>query len=68
MPQESVDQYTLQRSESKQLGLAVRDNYQMPLSAEQEGGQISNGIMSALAESLNRCEGQKRAWTRRKLR
>ncbi len=49
-------------------GLAFRDDYQIPLSDKQQGGQLVAGILSALTEALSRCEGQKHAWTRRNLR
>ena len=59
---------TLGRSELERLGMAIRDDYQIPLSDEQEEGQLVAGILSALSDALNRCEGQKQAWTRRNLR
>jgi hypothetical protein len=59
---------TLLRSELERLGLAIRDDYQIPLSDEREDGQLVAGVLSALTEALNRCEGQKHAWTRRNLR
>jgi hypothetical protein len=52
----------------ERLGLAIRDDYQIPLSDEEDGGQLVAGILSALTEALSRCEGQKHAWTRRNLR
>ncbi len=59
---------TLKRPDLERLGLAIRDDYQIPLSEEQSGGQLVAGILSALTEALIRCEGQKQAWTRRNLR
>ena len=59
---------TLQRVELEQLGLAIRDDYQIPRSDEQEDGQLVAGILSALTEALSRCEGQKQASTRRNIR
>ncbi len=59
---------TLERSDLEQLGLAIRDDYQIPLSDEREGGQLVAGILSALTDALNRCEGTQQAWTRRNLR
>jgi hypothetical protein len=59
---------TLHPSDQERLGLAIRDDYQIPLSDEQEGGQLVAGSLSALTEALGRCEGQKHAWTRRNLR
>jgi len=48
---------TLQRLELERLGLAIRDDYQIPLSDEQDVGQLIAGILSALTEALKRCEG-----------
>ena len=59
---------TLERSALERLGLAIRDDYQIPLSDEQDGGQLVAGILTALTEALGRCEGQKHTWTRRNLR
>ena len=59
---------TLRRSNLERLGLAIRDDYQIPLSGEQEDGQLVPGILSALTDALNRCEGTQQAWTRRNLR
>jgi hypothetical protein len=59
---------TLERSDLELLGLAIRDDYQIPLSDEQEDGQLVAGILSALTEALGRCEGTQQAWTRRNLR
>ena len=59
---------TLQRWELDQLGLAIRDDYQILLADQQDEGQLIAGILSALTESLTRREGSKHAWTRRSLR
>ena len=60
---------TLQRWELEQLGLAIRDDYQVPVKADEQGeGDLIAGILSTLSEALNRCEGAKQAWTRRNLR
>lgn len=59
---------TLQRPELEQLGLAIRDDYQVPHSDRQESGQSLAGILAALTEALGRCEGQKLAPTRRNIR
>ena len=59
---------TLGRSELERLGLAIRDDYQVPLSEEQEGEKLISGILAALAEALRRCEGPWQQWTRRNLR
>ncbi len=59
---------TLRRSDLERLGLAIRDDYQIPQSDEQEEGSLVPGILSALTDALNRCEGTQQAWTRRNLR
>ena len=59
---------TLQRSHLERLGLAIRDDYQIPQSDEQEEGRLVAVILSALTEALGRCEGTQQAWTRRNLR
>ena len=46
----------------------IRDDYQVPLAEQQDEGQLIAGILSALTEALNRCEGSRHAWTRRNLR
>ena len=38
------------------------------MSDEQEEGQLVAGILSALSAALNRCDGQRHAWTRRNVR
>ena len=58
---------TLSRSELEQLGLAIRDDYQVPLTDEEQGEQLIAGILSAIADSLRRCEGPADSWTRRNL-
>lgn len=59
---------TLQRSELEQLGLAIRDEYQIPVGQDSEEADPIAGILSALTEALGRCEGTRLAWTRRNLR
>ena len=59
---------TLQRWELEQLGLAIRDDYQVPLAEQQDEGQLIAGILSELKGALKRCEGTPHAWTRRNLR
>ena len=59
---------TLERSALERLGLAIRDDYQIPQSDEQEEGQLVAGILSALTDALKLCEGTQQAWTRRNLR
>ncbi len=59
---------TLIRPELEQLGLAIRDDYQVPLSDEDQDGHVITGILSTLAEALRKLEGPGTAWTRRNLR
>ncbi len=59
---------TLNRSELEQLGLAIRDDYQVPLSDEDRDGHIITGIISTLAEAVRKLEGPRDAWARRNLR
>ena len=59
---------TLERSELERLGLAIRDDYQVPLAHGDQDEQLLGGILSALADALERCEGPPHAWTRRNLR
>ena len=58
---------TLDQSEMERLGLAIRDDYQIPLADDQEGEQLIAGILSALSQALGRCDGPQQAWTRRNL-
>ena len=58
----------LSRTELEQLGLAIRDDYQVPLESEDESGQVIASILAALSEALRLMEGPKRAWTRRDIR
>ena len=53
------------RSELEQLGLAIRDDYQVPLSEEDQDGHVITGILSTLAEALRKLEGPRDAWARR---
>ncbi len=59
---------TLGRSQLEQLGLAIRDDYQVPLSDEEQDGHIITGILSTLAEVVRKMEGPRDAWARRNLR
>ncbi len=59
---------TLTRSDLEQLGLAIRDDYQVPLSDEDREGHIITGILSTLAEVVRKLEGPRDAWARRNLR
>lgn len=59
----------LERWELEQLGLTIRDDYQVPLADEdQEGEQLISGILAALEEAQKNCGGPKQAWTRRNLK
>ena len=59
---------TLGRAELEQLGLAVRDDYQVPLSDEDRDGHVITGILGTLAEAVRKLEGPRDAWARRNLR
>ena len=58
----------LSRSELEQLGLAIRDDYQVPVNDEEEGGQLIASILTALSEALRLFEGPQKTWTRRDIR
>ena len=62
------DPITLSRSALEQLGLSIRDDYQVPLSDEDREGHIITGILSTLAEVVRKLEGPRDAWARRNLR
>ena|SRR6266705_6746498 len=59
---------TLSRSELEQVGLAIRDDYQVPLQNAAEQGSLIGSILATLSESLRRFDGQSNAWKRRNLR
>ena len=59
---------TLSRSELEQLGLAIRDDYRVPLTAAQDGEKLIPGILPALAEALRRFAGPSHLWTWHNLR
>ena len=59
---------TLNRSELEQLGLSIRDDYQVPLSDEDPDRHVITGILVTLSDALRVLEGPKHAWTRRNLR
>ena len=59
---------TLNRSELEQMGLALRDDYQVPVEDKVEHGSLIGGILATLAESLRRFEGQVNQWKRGDLR
>ena len=62
------DPITLSRSELEQLGLAIRDDYQIAVGDAVEEGSLMGSILSTLSEALKRFEGQTNAWKRRDLR
>ena len=47
----------LNRSELEKLGLAVRDDYQIPIAREGEGGSLVGGILGTLSQALKQWEG-----------
>jgi hypothetical protein len=53
---------TLGRHDLAQLGLQPRDDFQIPLGAETEKGDVTGRILSALNESIRRCRGPEEAW------
>jgi len=58
---------TLSRSELEQIGLAIRDDYQVQPKDVDEGSVIGS-ILATLFESLRRFEGASNVWKRRDLR
>jgi hypothetical protein len=59
---------TLNRSELEQMGLAIRDDYQVPLKVAPEQRSPIGDILATLSEALRRFEGQANQWKRRDLR
>ena len=59
---------TLSRPELKQLGLAIRDDYQVPLTGGHESHGVVDSILGALKESLTRCRGPEEIWMARDLK
>ena len=59
---------TLTRSELEQMGLAIRDDYQVPLKVGTEQRSPIGDILATLSEALRRFEGQANQWKRRDLR
>ena len=58
----------IHRATKEQVGLAIRDDYQVPVADEQEDEKLTARILAALAEVLRRCEGPSQRWTRRNLK
>jgi hypothetical protein len=59
---------TLNRGELEQLGLAIRDDYKIPLDTETAGQDLIDAILSALKEAAKRCRGPEESWTAMNLR
>ncbi len=59
---------TLNRSELEQVGLAIRDDYQVPLKVGAGQRSPIGDILATLSEALRRFEGQANQWKRRDLR
>src|SRR5258707_4166314 len=59
---------TLSRSELEQVGLAIRDDYQVPLKVGTEQTSPIGDILATLSEALRRFEGHSNQWKRRDLR
>ncbi|MFQ5878316.1 MAG: hypothetical protein ACE5JH_11650 [Acidobacteriota bacterium] len=59
---------TLTRSELEQLGLAIREDFQVPPEGGRQGESMTAGILAALAQALRRLEGPANASARRHLR
>ena len=58
----------LSRSELERLGLAVRDDYQIPIAREGEGGSIVGGILGTLSQALKLLEGTRHREDRQNIR
>ncbi len=59
---------TLSRGELMQLGIEVRDDYRVPLTAGQESHGVIESILAALKETLTRCRGPEEIWMARDLK
>ena len=59
---------TLNRAELDQLGLAMRDDYKIPLDTEATGSDLIDAILSALKEAAKRCRGPEESWMAMNLR
>ncbi len=58
----------LNRSNLEQLGLAVRDDYQVPIAPEGEGGSLIGGILGTLSQALKKFEGWRHRLDRQNIR
>ncbi len=58
----------LDRSELEKLGLAVRDDYQVPIDPEGEGGSLTGGILGTLSQALKKFEGWRHRLDRQNIR
>ena len=58
----------LDRSELEKLGLAVRDDYQVSIAPEGEGGSLTGGILGTLSQALKQLEGSGHVGDRRNIR
>ena len=52
----------LNRAELEQLGLTIRDDYQVPQTGGHDSRGVIDGILAALNEALNRCRGPEESW------
>ncbi len=59
---------TLSRAELEQLGLMIRDDYQVPLTGGHESHGVIDSILAALKEALTRCRGPEEVWMARDLK
>ena len=58
----------LNRSELEKLGLAIRDDYQVPIARAGEGGSLVGGILGTLSQALKQLEGSVHVGDRRNIR
>ena len=58
----------LSRSALEKLGLAVRDDYQVPIVRAGEGGSLVGGILGTLSQALKQLEGSGHGGDRRNIR
>ena len=58
----------LSRSVLEKLGLAVRDDYQVPIARTWEGGSVVGGILGTLSQALRQLEGSGHGGDRRNIR
>ncbi|SRR6266446_4249608 len=58
----------LNRSALERLGLAVRDDYQVPIARAGEGGSLVGGILGTLSQALKQLEGSGHGGDRRNIR